>query len=68
LLGRISKIDLADELWPVLERKMRRAERRRTEAKIPIVRVLDRALDLAGQYPGHGFLIELEPKSPAAAR
>lgn len=45
-------------------------EDRAVKATIPIVRVLDRALDLAlaGQYPGHGFVIALEPKSPAAAR
>jgi hypothetical protein len=55
-----SKLELADALWPLLEAKIRRAERRGTEASIPIVRVLDRATDLAREFPRGALLIPLD--------
>jgi len=38
VIGHASKTELADALWPVLEQKIHRAQRRNTEARIPIVR------------------------------
>ena len=59
---RRSKIDLAEELWPSLERKVKRAIDRETEARIPIVRILDEAVNLAYKYPRGGLVIGLPPK------
>jgi hypothetical protein len=62
LLPRTStKLDLADALWPVLEAKVDRALTRGTETRIPIVRVLDRATDIAHEYPRRGVVIPLRP-------
>jgi hypothetical protein len=61
LLGRRSKIDLADTLWPALEGKIRAAEQRGTQACIPIVRVLDRATGLAREIPRRNIVIPLRP-------
>jgi hypothetical protein len=47
VLSGISKVALADALWLVLERKVERAEQYGTEARIPLVRVIDRATELA---------------------
>jgi hypothetical protein len=63
VLHRTSKPDLADELWPLLERKIRRAMGTRTEARIPIVRVLDRATHLAREMPRRNFVIPLRRAS-----
>lgn len=43
----LPKRRLAEELWPVLSTKIDRARLSKTEDRIPIVRVLDRALELA---------------------
>lgn len=59
LLSWGSKRDLADELWPVLKRKVERAQARRAETRIPIVRVLDRATDLAHELPRGDVVIAL---------
>lgn len=59
LLGRASKIDLAEVLWPVLRRKIKRAEGRGTERRIPIVRVLDHAIELAHDLPRSNVVIPL---------
>ncbi len=59
LIGRRSKVDLAEELWPVLEQKIRRAIKRKTEDRIPIVRVLDQATELAGEWPRSGLVLSL---------
>jgi hypothetical protein len=56
---RRSKVALAQELWPILERKLARAEQAKTETKIPVVRVLDRALELAQEFPRRGLVIGL---------
>jgi hypothetical protein len=47
MLGRVSKLDLAEALWPVLERRIARAQAHGTEARIPVVRVLREALQVA---------------------
>ena len=54
-----SKIDLADALWPTLLAKIKRAERQGTLDRIPIVRVLDRATDLANELPRGSVVIPL---------
>jgi hypothetical protein len=56
LQGR-SKLALADELWAVLERKVVRAQEHETELRIPIVRVLDRAIELARELPRRNVVI-----------
>jgi hypothetical protein len=50
---------LAEELRPVLERKLLRARSRNTLDKIPLVRVLDRATSLAYEYPRRSLVIGL---------
>jgi hypothetical protein len=57
--ARISKVDLADELWPTLERKIERALQRETERNIPIVRVVGRAVGLATEFPSGSLLLAL---------
>jgi hypothetical protein len=52
-----SKGRLAEELRPVLERKLERARARDTLERMPLVRVLDRALDLAYEYPRRNLVI-----------
>jgi hypothetical protein len=59
LLPRKGKLDLADALWPVLVAKVDRALARNTETQIPIVRVLDRAIAIAHEYPRRGVVIPL---------
>jgi hypothetical protein len=54
---RISKVALANELWPVLERKITTAEQRGTAEQIPIIRILDRAFRLAGEFPSRNLVI-----------
>jgi hypothetical protein len=65
LVSHLSKVDLADELWPVLERKISRALERKTDRRIPIVRIVDTALSLAHEYPRRNLVISLEPKKRA---
>lgn len=60
LLARASKIELADALWPVLRARIERAEGRGTERRIPIVRVLDRAIELAHELPRRNVVIPLQ--------
>jgi hypothetical protein len=59
VMAGVSKVDLAEELWPVLHRRIRRAERHGTEHNIPVVRVLDRATDLARELPRRNLVISL---------
>lgn len=58
-MGRASKTELADELWPVLEQRLERAVRNKTERRVPIVRVLDRAIELAREVPRRGVVLPL---------
>jgi hypothetical protein len=60
MLGPISKVALADALWPVLEVKIERALERGTERRVPIVRAVDRAFALATEYPRRNLVIALE--------
>ena len=60
-LGAFSKVALAEALWPVLERKIVLATRRKTVDRIPIVAVLDRASDLAREFPRRNVVIPLDP-------
>jgi hypothetical protein len=60
MLGPISKVALADELWPVLEAKIERALARGTERRIPIVRAVHQAYALATEYPRRNLVIALE--------
>lgn len=60
MLGNASKLDLAEALWPVLERKITRAVKVGTERGIPIVRSIDRAEELAHEYPRSELVISLD--------
>jgi len=62
LLGPISKVALANELWPMLAAKIDRALERGTERRIPIVRVIDQAAALANELPRRNLVIALEPQ------
>jgi hypothetical protein len=61
-----SKLDLAEALWPTLLEKVQRAESRGTVQKIPIVRVLDRALKLANEFPRGKVVIPLKRASESS--
>ena len=61
VLGTISKVKLANELWPVLERKIERARLAGTQERIPIVRVLYLAYRLALELPQQNLVIQLDP-------
>lgn len=56
-----SKLDLADVLWPTLEAKIRRATRQNAPERVPIVSVLQRALDLAYELPRRHLVIDVSP-------
>ncbi len=58
-----SKIDLADALWPTLLARITRAEKHDRVDKIPIVRVLDRATQLANEFPRGSIVIPLKRAS-----
>lgn len=58
-LLRMSKPEFANALWPMLETKIERALARGTEHRIPVVRVLIRAVDLASEWPRGGFAIPI---------
>ena len=60
LLHGTSKPDLAEALWPVLETKIGRALERGTERRIPIVRVLDRAINLAHEIRRSNVVIPID--------
>jgi hypothetical protein len=62
-LGGRSKIALAETLWPVLKRKIERAETRGTEQNIPIVSVLDQATDMARELPRRNVVIPLKERA-----
>jgi hypothetical protein len=55
----VSKVRLAEELWPTLEQRVSRAEAKGTGNRIPVVRVLDRAVTLASELPRRGLVLEL---------
>ena len=57
LLGSGSKVELADALWPVLRRKIERAQGYGTERRIPIVRMLDHAIAMAHELPRRNVVI-----------
>ena len=46
-----SKVELADALWPVLRRRLRRKRSRGGLGLIPVARIVLRALDFAAQTP-----------------
>lgn len=62
ILGGGGKPALADELWPVLERKIERAEERGTKLRIPVVRRVQEALDLAHEWPRGRLVIPLHER------
>jgi hypothetical protein len=59
---RSSKVSLAKELLPVLERKIKRVEASGTATKVPLVKVLERAVELAYAYPRKNLVIGTRPR------
>jgi hypothetical protein len=57
-----SKGRLAKELQPVLEAKIRRAESRGTVGNIAMVKVLQKATDLAYEFPRRHLVLGLSPR------
>jgi hypothetical protein len=60
MLGPVSKVALAEELWPILDAKIERALARGTERRIPIIRAVHQAYALATEYPRRNLVIALE--------
>jgi hypothetical protein len=58
--GVPSKVALAEELWPTLERRIDAAKRRETESRIPIVAVAYEAVRLAHELPRRNLVIDLK--------
>ena len=56
-----SKARLASELLPIFEQKLRRAQARKTQNKIPVTTVLERAVSLGLQFPRGTVLIRRGP-------
>jgi hypothetical protein len=63
MLGPVSKVALADELWPLLEAKIETALERGTERRIPIVRMVHQAYQLAVEFPRRNLVIALQPQT-----
>jgi hypothetical protein len=61
-----SKLDLADALWPTLLTKITRAEKHDRVDQIPIVRILDRATQLANEFPRGSVVIPLKRASESS--
>lgn len=62
-LGGRSKVALADALFPILKRKIERAETKGTERNISVVRVLDQATDMARELPRRNVVIPLKERA-----
>ena len=61
-----SKAEVAVELWPVLEEKLRAADSRAAADQIPVARVLLRAAELAYTTLRHsGMILRTQPAPPA---
>jgi len=56
----VRKPDLADALWPTLERKIENALAHDSAGRIPIVRIVNRAVRLAQELPRRNIVIVLE--------
>lgn len=59
LLKGFGKIELAEELWPLLERKLDRALSKQAEARIPVVPILDEATQMAHEFGRGNTVIAL---------
>jgi hypothetical protein len=59
LLKGFGKIELAEELWPLLERKLDRALSKQTERRIPVVPILDEATQMAREFGRGNTVIAL---------
>jgi hypothetical protein len=59
LLKGSGKPELAEQLWPLLERKLDRALAKRTETRIPVVPVIDEATRMAQEYGRGNTVIAL---------
>jgi hypothetical protein len=69
LLHGPSKLDLVDALWPLLERRLIRGrDAGSTSRLVPIVRILDHALELAHEFGRGSIVLALEPAPPGQRR
>jgi hypothetical protein len=62
LLHGFGKVQLADALWTVLERKVGFALERETPTRIPVVSVAEEAVQMAQEYGRGNTVIALEPR------
>jgi hypothetical protein len=62
LLHGASKPELAEALWPVLERKIATSLGRGTERRIPVVRIVGRAVEIARAMPRRNVVIPIEDR------
>jgi hypothetical protein len=60
--SRTSKPQLAEALWPILEQKIERARKRNTHLRIPVVRALGQARDMA-RKPHSNLVIPLNDEA-----
>jgi hypothetical protein len=56
--AQLRKGNLVIELWPILKGKLDRATPRGTHLRIPAVRILQRAVHLASEFPRDGLLLD----------
>ncbi|HET8895297.1 MAG TPA: hypothetical protein VFM96_14490 [Gaiellaceae bacterium] len=61
LLHGSGKTDLAEALWPALERRLDAALANKTETRIPVVRVIDEAQAIAQEFGRGNTVIALTP-------
>lgn len=61
LLGGSSKITLAKHLWPVLLKKIEKAQARDSLLKVPVCRTLIEAVELAVEYPRSSLVTAAPP-------
>lgn len=62
-MGPVSKVRLADELWPVLKQRIVKAQANNTHLRIPAVRALADAVDLARETGRRNIVIPLTEES-----
>jgi hypothetical protein len=60
LIRKRRKLELAEELWPHLQRRIERAIPHETHRKIPIVDVTLQAFELANEWSRPGFVIPID--------
>lgn len=65
---KIEKTDLAEALWPHLDRRLQNAIDRKELTKVPMARLVLRAAELAAEWPRGSFALKLARSATAAPR